>query len=130
MATNMNIDRSGDAADQAELLREAVDLQAAGAVGGREVSDGRGYPLEDVEDVLSAEDADDASDDPLHAGGLNPHRWLSAEESAMHIITTAADQMGDGFDDDGPDDASALTPEDETLLGLDPYDPATHQKSD
>ena len=48
----------------------------------------------------------------------------------MHIITTAADQMGDGFDDDGPDDASALTPEDETLLGLDPYDPATHQKSD
>ena len=106
MATNMNIDRSGDAADQTELLREAIDLQAAGAVGGREVSDGRGYPLEDVEDVLSA------------------------EESAMHIITTAAAQMGDGFDDDGPDDASALTPEDETLLGLDPYDPATHQKSD
>ena len=55
MATSRNFDRSGDAADQAGLLREAIDLQAAGAVGGREVSAGRGYPLEDVEDLLSAE---------------------------------------------------------------------------
>ncbi len=48
----------------------------------------------------------------------------------MHIIAPAGDAIGDGFDDDGPDDASALTPEDETLLGLDPYDPTPHQKSD
>lgn len=123
MTTNWAPDRSGDAADQAEHLREVIDLQAAGAGGGHESVDGRGYPLEDVEEVLSAEGADDASDDPMHAGGLNPRRWLTAEEAAMHVIDFNSQEDDDDDDDDG---FVALTPEDETLLGVDPYDLAAH----
>lgn len=123
MTTNWAPDRSGDAADQAEHLREVIDLQAAGAGGGHESVDGRGYPLEDVEEVLSAEGADDASDDPMHAGGLNPRRWLTAEEAAMHVIDFNSQEDEDDDDDDG---FVALTPEDETLLGVDPYDLAAH----
>ena len=122
MTTNWAPDRSGDAADQAEHLREVIDLQAAGAGGGHESVDGRGYPLEDVEEVLSAEGADDASDDPMHAGGLNPRRWLTAEEEAMHVI----DSNSQEDEDDDDDGFLALTPEDETLLGVDPYDLAAH----
>ena len=123
LTTNWAPDRSGDAADQAEHLREVIDLQAAGAGGGHESVDGRGYPLEDVEEVLSAEGADDASDDPMHAGGLNPRRWLTAEEAAMHVIDFNSQEDEDDDDDDG---FVALTPEDETLLGVDPYDLAAH----
>ncbi len=123
LTTNWAPDRSGDAADQAEHLREVIDLQAAGAGGGHESVDGRGYPLEDVEEVLSAEGADDASDDPMHAGGLNPRRWLTAEEAAMHVIDFNSQEDDDDDDDDG---FVALTPEDETLLGVDPYDLAAH----
>lgn len=126
MTTNWAPDRSGDAADQAEYLREVIDLQAAaGAGGGHESVDGRGYPLEDVEEVLSAEGADDASDDPMHAGGLNPRRWLTAEEAAMHVIDSNS-QEDDDDDDDYDDGFIVLTPEDETLLGVDPYDLAAH----
>ena len=125
LTTNWAPDRSGDAADQAEHLREVIDLQAAGAGGGHESVDGRGYPLEDVEEVLSAEGADDASDDPMHAGGLNPRRWLTAEEAAMHVIDFNSQEDEDD-DDDDDDGFVALTPEDETLLGVDPYDLAAH----
>ena len=133
MTTNWAPDRSGDAADQAEHLREVIDLQAAAAGGGHESVDGRGYPLEDAEEVLSAEGADDASDDPMHAGGLKPRRWLTAEEAAMHVIDSNSpddydddDDYHDDDDDDDDDGFVALTPEDETLLGVDPYDLAAH----
>ena len=92
------------------------------------------YPLEDTEDVLAMEGADDASDDPMHAGGLTPAPWITAEQAAMHVIdpdvlddaayisdetdVERADPFRDQFDGDPRD----LTPEDETILGIDPYD--------
>jgi len=92
------------------------------------------YPLEDVEQILAEEDSADASDDPLHAGGLAPTRWISAEVAAMHVIDDAGEPM-----DSGPTDPTnaeqadpsheqydkstrALTAEDQTLLGIDPYE--------
>ena len=78
--------------------------------------------------------AEDASDDPMHAGGLTPAPWISAEQAAMHVIDPAdlddteyvgdendaerADPFRDQFDGTPRD----LTPEDETILGIDPYD--------
>ena len=117
METNVTIeinDRSGDAADQATHLREVIDLQAANSPGGWESNDCRGYPLEDTEELISAEEADDSSDDPMHGGGLNPHRWQTAEEAAMHVV--------DPLNKSGGNDEMQLTPEDETLLGVDPYE--------
>lgn len=127
-------DTSGDAADQAERLSmimeaEAVQNALRGNGGGEGSLDGIGYPLEDLEGVLAVEDADDASDDPMHAGGLRPARWVPAEEAAMHIIDedvyvsdeTDAERANTDRDQfDGIPDH--LTPEDETLLGIDPYD--------
>lgn len=131
-------DRGGDAADQAGRLRMIMEAEAAHSGmngGGGEGSLGDlPYPLEDIEDVLAMEDADDSSDDPMHSGGLTPKRWVSAEEAAMHVVdpgapdevdyvgdetsTERADPDRDQFD--GP--VGDLTPEDETLLGVDPYD--------
>ncbi len=53
------------------------------------------------------EEAQDGSNDPRHAG--EAARWQTAEESAMHLIGAPAITI-------------ELTPEDETLLGIDPYD--------
>ena len=104
-------DTSGDSADQADRLAmimeaEAIEAALHGRTGEGEL-DGYNYPLENAEEILSMEDADDGSDDPRHAG--DPGVWKTAEELAMHVI---GDQEVD----------ETLTPEDETLLGIDPYD--------
>ena len=127
-------DTGGDAADQAERLSMIMEAEAVGNAlrgtgGGEGFDDGLPYPLEDVESVLAMEDADDASDDPMHAGGLRPARWLPAEQAAMHIVgedvyasdesdVERADSDRDQFDGR----PSHLTAEDETLLGIDPYE--------
>ena len=130
-------DATGDAADQAERLSMVMEAEAVHSAlngGGGEGSLDIPYPLEDTEDVLAMEDADDSSDDPMHAGGLTPARWVSAEESAIHIVDpddpndnayfadeTDSERADPDYDQfDGP--AGELTPEDETLLGIDPYD--------
>ena len=128
----------GDAADQAERLRFIMEAEAVGEGLAGRVSDpsveGTPYPLEDVEDVLATEGADDASDDSMHAGGLTSNRWVPAEEAAMHVVdpqspdelsylddATAQERANTGRDEfEGP--ADVLTPEDETLLGVDHYD--------
>ncbi len=104
-------DTSGDSADQADrlaMIMEAEALEAAlhGGTGEGEL-DGYLYPLENAEKVLIMEDANDGSNDPRHTG--DPGVWKTAEELAMHVI-------GDEELDE------TLTPEDETLLGIDPYD--------
>jgi hypothetical protein len=128
----------GDAADQAERLTMIMAAEATrnalNGGGGEGSNDDLPYPLEDVETVLAMEDADDASDDPMHAGGLTPRPWVGAEVAAMHIVDldnpdgaayvedeTAAERADPNVDqfDGQPQD---LTPEDETLLGIDPYD--------
>ena len=127
-------DSSGDAADQAERLAmimeaEAVGNAIRGSGGGEGSDDGLAYPLEDVESVLAMEDADDASDDPMHAGGLRPARWVPAEQAAMHVVgddVYASDETDSERADADRDQFDGrpehLTPEDETLLGIDPYD--------
>lgn len=132
-------DDGGDAADQAERLSMIMEAEATrealrGGRGGEGSLEGYSYPLEDTESVLAVEDADDASDDPMHAGGLRPATWMPAEQAAMHLVDVddpdldvyasdetdgeRADPDRDQFD--GP--SLHLTPEDETLLGIDPYD--------
>ena len=130
---------AGDAADQAERLTMVMEAEAARAAltgdgGGEGRLEGRGRPLADTEAILAEEDAEDASDDPFHAGGLDPAPWLPAEQAAMHVVDPGfaddgvdatrlladADPLTDPFDVPGV----ALTPEDETLLGIDPYDAA------
>jgi hypothetical protein len=136
--TNNGHDTAGDAADQAERLRMIMEAEAVHSAmnggGGEGSLEGLLYPLEDLEDVLSREDADDSSDDPMHSGGLTPKRWVTAEEAAMHVVDagtaeeleyaddeTAAERADPDRDQfDGP--VVDLTPEDETLLGVDPYD--------
>jgi hypothetical protein len=117
------------------MVMEAEAIHNALNGGGGEGSlDGLDYPLEDTESTLAMEDADDASDDPMHAGGLTPRPWVGAEEAAMHI-EGAVDSSADGYLDDETDEQRAdpnfdqfdepeehLTPEDETLLGVDPYE--------
>ena len=103
-------DFSGDAADQADrltMIMQAEAIQAAlhGEMG-EGLLDGYSYPLEDIEEVLSMEDAEDGSDDPQHSGESKP--WQCSEESAMRVMGTPAERL-------------QLTPEDETLLGIDPY---------
>jgi hypothetical protein len=132
-------DDSGDAADQAERLTMIMEAEATrealrGGNGGEGSLEGFIYPLEDTEGVLAVEDADDASDDPMHAGGLRPATWMPAERAAMHIVDLD-DPSADVYADDETDSEKAdtdrdqfdgptlhLTPEDETLLGVDPYD--------
>jgi hypothetical protein len=142
-ATQVQGDATGDAADQAErlsMIMEAEAIHSALHPGSADGSDPEGsleglpYPLEDTESVLAMEDASDASDDPMHAGGLRPGTWMPAEQAAMHIIDP--DQPGDPLDgryaqdivdDDSDVDpfdraGSELTAEDQTLLGIDPYE--------
>lgn len=133
-------DGVGDAADQAERLTMVMEAEAIrNALAGN--SDGEGslgeypYPLEDTESVLAEEDAEDSSDDPFHAGGLDPAPWVPAEQAAMHIvdpddpddpedgryveeILDDADVEIDPFDRPG----APMTAEDRTLAGLDPYE--------
>ena len=132
------IDSHGDAADQAERLTMIMEAEATrnalNGGGGEGGLDGLPYPLEDIEAVLAMEDADDASDDPMHAGGLTPRTWVGAEVAAMHIVDLE-DPGSDVYLDDETDAERAdpavdqfdgtpedLTPEDATLLGIDPYD--------
>ncbi len=137
-ATALGDNEPGDAADQAERLTMIMEAEAThnalNGGGGEGSDDGLPYPLEDVESVLAMEDAEDSSDDPMHAGGLNPAPWVPAEQAAMHIVdlddpednayyddendTERADPNFDQFDGKPKD----LTPEDETILGIDPYD--------
>jgi hypothetical protein len=137
-ATEIGTDAAGDAADQADrltMIMEAEAVHNAMNGGGGEGSVGDlPYPLEDIEDLLAMEDAEDSSDDPMHAGGLTPAPWIGAEQAAMHVVDLA-DPEDDAYLDDESDQQRAdpqrdqfdgpardLTPEDETLLGVDPYD--------
>ena len=130
-------DVAGDAADQAERLSMVMQAEAIDAARhGRAPTEGslEGYdlPLEDTEGVLAMEDAEDSSDDPMHAGGLDPAPWVPAEQAAMHIVDPS-DPLDDRYvtevlDDDDVDidpfdrPGGDLTAEDETLLGIDPYE--------
>jgi hypothetical protein len=139
-ATDDVVDVAGDAADQAERLTMIMEAEAARAALAGDGSGegellGRDRPLADLEAILAEEDAEDASDDPFHAGGLDPAPWIPAEQAAMHVIdpddpddpldgadaerlAADADPLTDPFDVAGGE----LTPEDETLLGVDPYE--------
>lgn len=136
--TRVDFGVRGDAADQAERL--TMIMQAEAQRNGLHGSSGEGsldtlsYPLEDVEATLAMEDAADGSDDPMHAGGLTPETWVGAEVAAMHVVDLA-DASDDAYVDDESDGQRAdpyfdqfaatpqdLTPEDETLLGMDPYE--------
>lgn len=142
-ATSSGADVPGDAADQAERLTMIMEAEARhnalNGGGGEGSDDGLAYPLEDLEDVLAMEDADDGSDDPMHAGGLTPAPWVPAERAAMHVVDLE-DPEDSGYVDDESDSERAdpyrdqfdgpprdLTPEDETLIGIDPYDEAAHR---
>jgi hypothetical protein len=136
--TALGANEPGDAADQAERLTMIMEAEAThnalNGGGGEGSDDDLPYPLEDVESVLAMEDADDGSDDPMHAGGLTPTPWVPAEQAAVHVVDfddpddrayvgdendeERADPYFDQFDGKPRD----LTPEDETLLGVDPYD--------
>ena len=113
-------DNNADVADQADRLTMIMEAEGArngalgveGEFGGEGSLDGYSYPLENMEDVLAMEDAEDSSDDPRHAGGLNPVPWTPAETAAMHVV--GEDQQGEAI--------TALTPEDQTLMGIDPYE--------
>ena len=128
-------ERIAGAASPSEVARETFDgSDSAGDAADQAGLGDLPYPLEDVESVLAMEDADDASDDPMHAGGLTPRPWVGAEVAAMHVVdldnpgadvylddetdAERADPYVDQFDGT-PED---LTPEDETLLGIDPYE--------
>ncbi len=134
-ATQDVVDPAGDAADQAERLTMVMEAEAlrgalAGDGSGEGSLDGYDLPLEDTESMLAMEDAEDASDDPVHAGGLDPAPWIPAEQAAMHVverdgsgeyldeILEESDPLVDPFDTAG----SELTAEDATLLGIDPYE--------
>jgi hypothetical protein len=144
-ATQDTVDVAGDAADQAERLSMVMEAEAIHAAlhpspdgqqgGDPEGSlDGLEYPLEDTESVLAMEGAEDASDDPMHAGGLQPGTWMPAEQAAMHVVDPedpsdpldgrTAEDLADDDSDVDPFDrpGSELTPEDQTLMGIDPYD--------
>ena len=67
----------GDTADAADRLTMIMEAEAVrngitgdnGEYGGEGSLDGLLYPLEDTEHLLASEHAEDASDDPMHAGG-------------------------------------------------------------
>jgi len=127
----------GDVADAADRLTMIMEAEAirnslngdTGEYGGEGSLDGLIYPLEDTEYLLASEDGEDSSDDPTHAGGVTSQGLISVEVAAMHFIDTdeyvddesdkeKANPQFDQYDDTVND----LTPEDETLLGLDPYE--------
>ena len=129
---------AGDAADQAEHLSMVMEAEAIhnalNGGGGEGSLDGLDLPLEDTESWLAMEDAEDSSDDPMHAGGLTPRPWVPAEEAAMHTVDdfdpSADAYLGDETDaeradpnfDQFDEPIEHLTAEDETLLGIDPYE--------
>lgn len=131
-------DVAGDAADQAERLTMVMEAEALrnalhGDPSGEGSLDGYDYPLEDSESVLAMEGAEDSSDDPMHAGGLDPAPWVPAERAAMHVVSGESDEWDGRPVDEMLDDEDAdidpfdrpggeLTAEDETLLGIDPYE--------
>lgn len=127
----------GDVADAADRLTMIMEAEAirnslngdTGEYGGEGSLDGLLYPLEDTEYILASEDGVDSSDDPAHGGGVSSPPVVSVEVAAMHYLDT------DKYVDDESDQEKAnpefdqfdkpvkeLTPEDETLLGVDPYD--------
>lgn len=137
-ATYNGADPAGDAADQAERLSMIMEAEATHNAlrggSGEGGLDGSPYPLEDIESTLAMEDAEDASDDPMHVGGLTPRTWVGAEVAAMHVVDLD-DPSDDAYVDDETEAERAdpfydqfdgrpqdLTPEDETLLGIDPYE--------
>lgn len=138
VATSTGGDARGDLADQADRLAMIMEAEAArvGLMGSApvEAADELRPPLADPEDLLSEEEADDASDDPLHGGGLHPTHWTSAEEAAIHVFDPDRPDEIRGLDDPTPaeradpgydpfqDKPEELTPEDETILGIDPYE--------
>lgn len=96
-ATQDSFGPAGDAADQAERLSMVMEAEAIHAAlsgsHGEGSLDGYEYPLEDTESILAMEDADDASHDPMHAGGTSPDPWQPAEEAAMHIFDPETDEL-------------------------------------
>lgn len=95
----------GDAADAADRLTRLMEEQAVeAALSGQDATDGRlgslDRPLDDLYDIAAAEGSDDASDDPFHAGGLEPDPWMTAEQAAMHVV----DADDDYVDGDEPAD--------------------------
>jgi hypothetical protein len=136
-ATQSVANEPGDVADAADRLTMIMEAEAirnslignTGEYGGEGSLDGLIYPLEDTEYLLASEEGEDSSDDPVHAGGVISPAPISVEVAAMHFIDT------DEYVDDESDQEKAnpqfdqfdetvreLTPEDETLLGVDPYD--------
>lgn len=136
-ATQSVASEPGDIADAADRLTMIMEAEAirnslngdTGEYGGEGSLDGLIYPLEDTEYLLASEGGEDSSDDPAHAGGMTSPSLISVEVAAMHFIDT------DEYVDDESDQEKAnpqfdqfdemvkeLTPEDETLLGVDPYD--------
>jgi hypothetical protein len=128
----------GDVADQGDRLAMIMEAEAVrnGMAGGSGEGslDGLELPLQDDEFVLASEGAEDASDDPMHAGGLTPRPIVEPEVSAMHVVDDV-DPARDFYLDDESDAERAdadfdqfdepvenLTPEDQTLMGIDPYE--------
>lgn len=80
----------GDIADQADRLSVVMEAEAvrnalAGASGEGSL-EGYDLPLEDDETLVAEEGAVDASDDPMHAGGLTGALVVEAEVAAMHVV--------------------------------------------
>lgn len=117
----------GDVADAADRLTMIMEAEAirnslngdAGEYGGEGSLEGLLYPLEDGEYDVTGDDGVELD---------SPH-VISVEVAAMHYLDT--DKYVDDESDqekanpeidqfDGP--VKELTPEDETLLGVDPYD--------
>jgi len=132
-ATVNGNDSHGDFAEQADRLTMIMEAEAArngirgltGEFAGEGSLDGYSFPLEDIDDTLAMEDAQDSSDDPLHPGDDVPTPWMSAETAAVHVISDS-DSLDPDFDQSASvsdaehlsDQGFQLTPEDETLLGL------------
>ena len=129
-------DPGGDSADQADRLAIIMEAEAArnairgttGEYGGEGSLDGLSYPLEDTEETLALEDAEDSSNDPMHSGGLNPAPYIPAENAAMHIVGSdeylddeTDEQRADANFDQFDEPNGLLTDEDKTALGIDPY---------
>jgi hypothetical protein len=136
-ATNGVASEPGDIADAADRLTMIMEAEAirnsligdTGEYGGEGSLDGLNYPLEDTEYLLASEDGVDSSDDPMHAGGMTARPIVNVEVAAMHFIDTD-EYVDDETDQDKENPqfdqfeevAKSTTPEDETLLGIDPYD--------
>ena len=134
---NAQVCDGADHADRLAMIMEAEAIQSAlaGHVGEGEL-EGSAYPLDDVRELIAQEDADDASNDALHAGGMDLDPWQTAEQSAMHLVTESEMAMDHAwlgeqdFDSPGHRDlhdsaegisTSSMTAEDATLMGIYPY---------